>query len=99
MATRAGSRGGSAGCCAFLMEEDFEPGMDGGGGGVGGGTCNLQNGTFTFVFHRYDGAEDGSDRFVEHGFQALLGECRTFQILDGANLLGHGQTLRVGDRR
>lgn len=75
---------------AFLIEEGFW---------MVGGTCNLQNGTFTFVFHRYDGAKDGSDRFVENGFQALLGECRAFQILYGANFLGHGQSLWVGDRR
>lgn len=67
-----------------------------------GDTCkgvNLQNWTFTFVFHRYDGTENGTDRFVENGFEPLLCQGRTFQILDGTDFLGHGQSLGVGDGR
>lgn len=44
-------------------------------------------------------AKHGANGLVEDGLEALLGERGALQILDGGDLLGHGQSLRIGDRR
>lgn len=43
-------------------------------------------------------AEDSADGLVEDVLEALLGEGRALEVLDGPYFLGHGQPLWVGDR-
>lgn len=47
----------------------------------------------------YGRAEHRANGLVEDGLEALLGERGALQILDGGNLLGHGQSLWISDRR
>lgn len=69
------------------------------GGKIGTGRTCLENRTFTFVFHRYDGAKDGPDRLIKDGLEALLRESGAFQVFHRTDLLGHGQPLGIGNGR
>lgn len=42
--------------------------------------------------------EDRPDGLIKDVLEALLREGGALEVLDGANLLGHAETLRVGDR-
>jgi hypothetical protein len=43
------------------------------------------------------GSKDLPDGLVKHALQVALCQSRTFKVLMCANLLGHGQSLFVGD--
>jgi len=45
----------------------------------------------------YRGSRDLPDGFVKHALQVTLCQSRTFEVLMCADLLGHGQSLFVGD--
>lgn len=55
--------------------------------------ASLEQRALAFRLGGRNGAQHGSDRFVEYRFQALLRQRGAFQIFDGPNLFGHGQTL------
>ena len=61
---------------------------------VGSSSSFLQQCTFTLWFVRDNWTQHGSNRLVKHRLEALLRQRWALQILDGADLFGHGQALK-----
>lgn len=60
-------------------------------------TKRSEEGTRPSLFGLGLRAQNGADGLVKDVLESLLGEGRTFQVLYGANLLGHCQALWVGN--